>query len=176
MKEVKVGEYFHGKDFVDNDLLESLLLNLIKNEKKRELHLVLDIRRTPDFYAYLQTNVINKDKKRLFYHFVFTDISDFSVKGRSFTSNNAVVCCKENRSGGELQDYTVKRQPYLNIILKFDSDNECSFSFERTLLEQRCGRAVKRENEEVWDYVDVATDEKFNFYDPFNLNEYATSS
>ena len=175
MKEVRFDQYFHGKEFVDNDLLESLLLNLFKNEKKQELHLVLDVRRTPDFYAYLQTDIINKDKNRLFYHFVFTDISNFSVKGRSFSSNSMFVCCEGDKSGGELQDYNVKEQPHLSISLKFDADNECSFSFEKILFEQKRGWAVKRKNEEVWDYIDVITKAKFNFYDPFDLNIYARS-
>lgn len=170
MKLVKTNEIFPDEEYSENNLIESLLLGIHYYSEKNQLHFVFDVRRTSYFYSYLETGVIPEDKKRLFYHLIFGDVSNLIINGRDFSSDKTVIYSSKQAGGIELTDYklTIKNYPRINLV--FTSSNYCEFGFERLYLEEKWGKAFKVSGSEEWSYIDFENNQKLDFYNPFNLS------
>ncbi len=151
----------------ENDLNESLVLRTAYLQGKTEFHLTIVFARTPELLRYLETGIRSavappRDFRRLVFSGVFDiSVSDVLVKRKLDLLDYA---SKDNPSL-ILQDVELQQNERPRISLYFGTYGTCSFNFDSLQVERKLGRAVKVGDD--WDYYDVDSGKKFDFYNPF---------
>jgi hypothetical protein len=162
MNKVSPDEYLR-----ENDLDESLVIKMYHLQEKMEIHLIIDFARTPQLLKYLETGVRSSvPYPRDFRHLVFSGTSDISITDVQI------------KKPVDLLHYSVKGNPPLTlqfveleqngknrISLYFGTDGTLRFTFDTLEVERKLGRGVKAGDD--YDYFEVESGKKFDFYNPF---------
>lgn len=156
----KIEDYFKSID-----LIESLLLELKFNERKKELKLVFDV--PPSYSSDKNSNTIDHDKEWVMY--VFKDISNYErIKGTDLLLSQ------------NLNNYLLKRNKRNKVVHFFhvsSTENSCLaeidfgdfgiVKLEFTILCISILYGKARREPTTWSYIDVLSGNLIDYYDPF---------
>jgi hypothetical protein len=152
----------------ENDLDESLVIKIYQLQEKAEIHLVIDFARTPQLLKYLETGVRSSvPYPRDFRHLVFSGTSDISISNVLKKKPEDLLnyySTKDNPSI-TLQFVELQQNGKNKISLFFGTDGTLRFTFDTLEVERKFGSGVKAGDD--YEYFEVESGKKFDFYNPF---------
>lgn len=155
--------------FIENDFESSQLISISYDPNKKQLLLVLRFAKTSDFVNWLQGNKKPDSPTSDFRLLVFENVEEVSFQSKWIKAAEGWIYYNLKDSIPLLIDY-FKLEDNQEILINLTSSSRIRFRFRDLLVQQRFGRAVKKQGEDEWDYFDSKTGQQFDFFNPFNLS------
>ena len=152
----------------ENDLNESLVIKMYHLQEKEEIHLIIDFARTPQLLRYLETGVRSSvPYPRDFRHLVFSGTSEISISDVQIKNPEDLLNYYSTKDNPSLilQFVELQQNGKNRISLFFGTDGTLRFTFDTLEVERKFGCGVKAGDD--WDYFEVESGKKFDFYNPF---------